>query len=86
MQITIATTGELIAFINRKDITPIKATEIVCKALNVICLFELTKKELIEQTKYCIDTFFQNDSDCKPIFLGQKSKVVSIKDVYCSIE
>ena len=58
MQIIINNTTELLEFIKREDITTKQATDVVCKALKVICFYGLTKKELIEQTEYCINNFF----------------------------
>lgn len=80
-QITINSTDELLEFIKRDEVTAIQGTEIVCKALRVISIFELTKEDLIEQTEYCINKFFQNDSIGNPIFLGQLDLEVNIKDL-----
>jgi hypothetical protein len=85
-QLTIKTTAELLEFIKRDEVTAEQGTDIVCKALQVLSIFELTKDELIQQTEQCIKIFFQNDNSVRPLVLGQKNKVFSIKDIYCSDE
>ena len=82
MEFQINNYNELLAFIKREDINPKQATEIVCKALNVISLFEMTKDEVITTTEYFINKFCINYTGERPIFLGQLDLEFSIKDVY----
>jgi hypothetical protein len=85
MEIQINNYAELLEFIKRDDINPKQATEIVCKALKVISLFEMTKDEVIIATEYYIDTFCQTAGE-RPIFLNQRSIEFDIKDVFKSKE
>jgi len=82
MTIQINNSDELLEFIKREDIGPKEATEIVCKALNVICLFEKTKEELIRDTEYFINNYCQNEKQERPLFLGQTNLDFDIKDVF----
>jgi hypothetical protein len=82
MKTTINNYTELLEFIKRKDITSIQATEIVCKALNVICIFEMQKNEVIEATEYHIKTFCQNNNSEHPIFLTQKNSKFNINEIF----
>ena len=82
MEFQINNYNELLAFIKREDINPKQATEIVCKALNVISLFEMTKDEVITTTEYFINKFCINYKGERPLFLGQLDLEFSIKDVY----
>ncbi len=83
MQIQINNYKELLEFIKRKDINSKQATEIVCKALKVIVLFDMTKDEVIEATEYHIKTFCQNNNNNeRPIFLTQKNAEFNINDVF----
>ena len=82
MQITINNHSELLDFIKREDINSKQATEIVCKALKVSVVFEISKEELINQTEYYINKFCQGDILKRPIFLGQKEVEFSINDFY----
>ena len=82
MEIQINNYTELLEFVKREDINSTQATEIVCKALNVICIFEMTKDEVITTTEYFINKFCINYKGERPIFLGQKESEFSIKDVY----
>jgi hypothetical protein len=84
MQIQINNYKELLEFIKRKDINSKQATEIVCKALSVICIFEMTKEELILKTENHINTFCKNYTGEHPIFLGQLSLDIDIKEIYKS--
>jgi hypothetical protein len=81
MEIQINNYAELLEFIKRDDINPKQATEIVCKALKVISLFEMTKDEVIIATDYYIDTFCQTAGE-RPIFLNQCSIEFDIRDVF----
>lgn len=78
--ITISNTNELLEFINREDVTPRQAREIVCKFLKVAAVFEMTKEQLIEHTTYYINTF--GNSTERPFFLMQKTNEFDIKDIY----
>ena len=80
MTIQINNYTDLLEFIKRKDITVKQATEIVCKALNVVCIFEKSKDEVIKDTEYHIKTFCQNNNSERPIFLGQTNIEFSIND------
>ena len=82
MTIQINNYTELLDFIKRDDINPKQATEIVCKALKVISLFEMTKDEVIKATEYHINTFCQNTTSERPIFLNQRSLEFDIKEVW----
>jgi hypothetical protein len=82
MTIQINNTTELLEFIKREDVTVKQATEIVCKALRVVCLFEMTKDKLIKDTEYHINKFCQINIEKRPVFLGQKNLEFSIKDIY----
>jgi hypothetical protein len=80
MTIQINNYTDLLEFIKRKDITVKQATEIVCKALNLVCIFEKSKDEVIKDTEYHIKTFCQNTNSERPIFLGQTNIEFSIND------
>ena len=80
--LTINNYKELLEFIKRKDITSKQATEIVCKALNVITIFDMQKDEVIEATEYHIKTFCQNDNPNRQILLTQKETDFNINDVF----
>ena len=82
MEIQINNTAELLGFIKREDINSTQATEIVCKALNVLCLFEKSKDEVINATEYYINKFCQNNNSERPIFLDQKEDEFCINDVF----
>ena len=70
MEIQINNYTELLEFIKREDITVKQATEIVCKALRVVCLFEKSKDELIKDTEYHINKYCINKTGERPIFFG----------------
>jgi len=82
MTIQINNYTELLEFIKRDDINPKQATEIICKALRVLCLFEKSKDELIKDTEYHINKYCINNTGERPIFLGQLNLEFSIKDVF----
>jgi len=84
MTIQINNYTELLEFIKRKEITAEQATEIVCKALNLVCIFEKSKDEVIKDTEYHIKNFCQNGSVCHPIILGQTNIDFDIKEIYKS--
>ena len=74
--------NELLDFIKRDDISSKEATEIVCKALNLVSLYEMTKDEIIKYVQYYIKTFSLNDNSVSPFYLGQKGIEFNIKDIY----
>jgi hypothetical protein len=82
MEIQINNYTELLEFIKREDIPVQQATNIVCKALNVISFFEMTREELIKATEYCINTFYKNTNSDRPYFLNQISLEFDIRDVF----
>ncbi len=82
MKITINNYDELLEFVKREDVSVKDATEIVCKALGVICLFEKTKEELIKDTEYHINQYCQNNNLGQTIFLGQTNLDFDIKEVF----
>ena len=82
MEVTINNFNELLDFIKKDEVNSKQATAIVCKALNVLCIFEMTKDEVITATEYFINKFCRNYTGERPIFLGQKESEFSIKDVY----
>jgi len=82
MTIKIKNYDELLEFIKRKDINSKQATEIVCKALKVISLFDMTKDEVIKATEYHIKTFCQSNNPNHTIFLNQRSLEFDIKEVW----
>jgi hypothetical protein len=84
MKIQITNYSELLEFIKRKDVTSTKATEIVCKALNVVSLFEMTKDEVIKATEYYIKTFCQNNKSERSLFLNEISLDFDIRDIFNS--
>jgi len=69
MEVTINNFNELLDFIKREDVNSRQATEIVCKALKVVSIFEQSKEDLIKQTEFFIDTYCQNNNSERPIFL-----------------
>ena len=81
MTIHINKYNEHLEFIKQDDINPKEATAIVCKALNIVSLFEMTKDEVIIATEYYIKTFCQTAGE-RPIFLNQISLDFDIRDVF----
>jgi hypothetical protein len=86
MTIQINNYDELLEFIKREDIEPKEATSIVCKALKIVSLFEMTKEELIIATAYYIKNFCQNEKQERPLFLNQISLEFDIRQVFKSKE
>jgi hypothetical protein len=84
MEIQINNYDELLEFIKLEEITAKQGTELVCKALKVISLFDMTKEELYMATEYCIDTFYRNNNSERPIFLNQCSLDFDIRDIFQS--
>ena len=74
--------NELLDFIKRDEITSQEATEIVSKALNVFCLSDMAKDEVIKSTEYYIKTFCIDSNSERPLFLEQTQKEFNIKDIY----
>ena len=60
---------QLLDFINRDEVNSDHAKEIVCTFLNVICLNDLTKDEIIKLTENYINKFCNNDNSERPLFL-----------------
>ena len=83
-RIEINNTTDLLAFIKRNDITSKQATKVVCKALKIICLYELSKEQLIKNTERVIDIWINNDYKEKPIFLDFPTIDFDITQVYNS--
>ena len=81
MTVQINNYNELLEFIKRDEINTKQATEIVCKALTVVSLFEMTKDEVIIATEYYINTFCQAAGE-RPLFLNQCSLDFDIRDVF----
>ena len=86
MEVTINNFNELLDFIKKDEVNSKQATEIVCKALNVVCVFEKSKDEVIKATEYFINKFCINDTGERPLFLEQKEIEFSIKDIFKSNE
>ncbi|MGL2963592.1 hypothetical protein ACSVH2_07205 [Flavobacterium sp. RSB2_4_14] len=82
MKIEINNYTDLLEFIKRGDVTVKQATQIVCKCLKVLVIFEMTKENLIKETEYHINTFCNNGQFERPIFLGQLELDVNIKDIF----
>ena len=68
-QITINNTSELLEFIKQDEVCVSDATRIVRNALNVNILAENTKEQLIEETRYYIDNYCQDNETERPLFL-----------------
>jgi hypothetical protein len=82
MDLQINNYDDLLEFIKLEEITAKQGTELVCKALNVISVFDMTKEELCIATEYCINTFYRNNNSERPIFLNQCSLDFDIRDVF----
>jgi hypothetical protein len=74
---------DLLDFIKQPNVTAKQATEVVCKALNVLIIFEITKEELIKCTENYITQWSMWEGE-RPIFLEQKGTDFSIKDIFKS--
>lgn len=70
MNIQINNYNELLEFIKRKNINSKQALEIVCKALTVVSIDEMTKDEIITATEFYINTYCQKPGE-RPIFLNE---------------
>lgn len=75
--IKIETPAELLAFINRNDVTSEHARIVVCKFFNIISLFEHPKEKIIDATIKHIELFGINKG---AYFLGQNLEF-RMKDV-----
>lgn len=82
MTIQINNYTELLEFVKREDINSKQATEVVCKALKVVSLFEMQKDEVIKATEYFINTYCKNNNPNRPIFLNQRSIEFDITKVW----
>jgi hypothetical protein len=71
MEVTINNFNELLDFIKKDEVNSKQATEIVCKALNVLAISDLSKDEVIERTEFFINTYCQNNNAERPIFLDK---------------
>ena len=75
----IETTEDLLNFLEIENLTPEDAQAVVNDFLGTITVFQLSLDELKRTTRHYIETFgFVAD---RPIFLQQKSKVFSVKDM-----
>ena len=68
-QIIINNTSELLEFIKQDEVCVSDATSIVRTALNVNILAKNTKEQLIEETKYYIENYCQDNETERPLFL-----------------
>jgi hypothetical protein len=75
--IKIETADELLAFINRSDVTSEQSRMVVCKFFNLISLFEHPKDKIIDATIKHIELFGVNKG---AYFLGQNLEF-RMKDV-----
>jgi hypothetical protein len=81
-KVQINNVDELLQFIKRDEVTGKQALQIVCKALKVVCIFEMTKQEVINKTEFHINKYCKNDNVNKPIFLGQTNIEFCVTDIY----
>lgn len=72
---------DLLEFIKREEVTAKQASEIVCKALNILILFEMPKEELIKCTENYITQWSMYEGE-RPIFLEQKEVNFNVKDIF----
>ena len=68
-QMIINNTDELLEFIKQDEVCVSDATNIVRKALNVLVIAKNTKEQLIEETKYYIENYCQDNETERPLFL-----------------
>jgi hypothetical protein len=71
MEVAINNFKELLGFIKKDEVNSKQASEIVCKALNIYAISDLSKNEVIEQTEFFIITYCQNNNAERPIFLDK---------------
>lgn len=75
----ISTPQELIDLIEGDNVDFSAANKIVCKALNVLQPYKMTKETLIQITKEFIERFAGTNET--PIFLQQQDKDFKLSDV-----
>lgn len=75
----ISTPQELIDLIEQDNVDFSAANKIVCKALNVLQPYKMTKETLIQITKEFIERFAGTNET--PIFLQQQDKDFKLSDV-----
>lgn len=80
MIIKIKNHDELLEFIKRNDVSSKVASEIICKTLGVIMLFELSKNDLIKELEKFIIVY--GNADARPLFFGQTKVDFDIKEIY----
>jgi hypothetical protein len=74
---------QLLEFIKRPEVSAKQGAEVVCKALNVLIIFEITKEELIKCTENYITQWSMYEGE-RPLFLEQKGTDFNIKDIFKS--
>ena len=79
MDIEISTPQELIDLIQQDNVDFSAANKIVCKALNVLQPYKMTKETLIQITKEFIERWAGTDET--PIFLQQQDKDFKLQDI-----
>ena len=75
----ISTPQELIDLIEQDNVDFSAANKIVCKALNVLQPYKMTKETLIQITKEFIERFAGTNET--PIFLQQQGKDFKLQDI-----
>lgn len=81
-KVQINNVDELLQFIKRDEVTGKQALQIVCKALKVVSIFEITKQELIKITEFHVNKFYKSIIVVKPLFLEQRNIDFCITDIY----
>ncbi len=76
---------DLLEFIKRDDITSQQASEIVCKALKILIIFEMPKEELIKCTENYITQWSMYEGE-RPLFLQQTKTDFNVKDIFKAYE
>ena len=79
MDIEITTPQDLIDLIEQENVDFSAANKIVCKALNVLQPYQMTKETLIQITKEFIQRWAGTNET--PIFLQQQDKDFKVQDV-----
>jgi len=79
MDIEITTPQDLIDLIEQDNVDFSAANKIVCKALNVLQPYQMTKETLIQITKEFIQRWAGTNET--PIFLQQQDKDFKVQDV-----
>ncbi|MCF7569481.1 hypothetical protein L3X37_14095 [Sabulilitoribacter arenilitoris] len=82
MKTEIRSYNDLLDFIKKDFVKSKEAITIVSKALNVYCLFDMSKDEVIKSTEYYIKTFCKDNNNERPLFLEQIGNDFNIKDIY----